>query len=97
LAPSAICNPADIQCVTYNQDNQGGVMPPASDWRSAQVAEKLLQLNRSEFAVEFLRRNPAYQRDYRRTLDSIASGSQSHDVAIENLARRWGLNFPASS
>lgn len=72
-------------------------MPPASDWRSAQVAEKLLQLNRSEFAVEFLRRNPAYQRDYRRTLDSIASGSQSHDVAIENLARRWGLNFPASS
>lgn len=72
-------------------------MPPASDWRSAQVAEKLLQLNRSEFAVEFLRRNPAYQQDYRRTLDSIASGSQSYDAAIANLARRWGLNFPASS
>jgi hypothetical protein len=72
-------------------------MAPASDWRSAQAGAKLLQLNRSEFAVEFLRRNPAYQQDYRHTLNSIASGSLPYDTAIENLARRWGLSFPAST
>lgn len=72
-------------------------MPPASNWRSAQAAEKLLQLDRNQFAVEFLRRNPVYREDYRRTHQRVISGSVSHDSALADLARRWGLIFPAST
>jgi hypothetical protein len=72
-------------------------MPSASDWRSAQAAEKLLQLDRNQFAIEFLRRNPAYREDYRRTQQEIASGALPRDSALANLGRRWGLNFPARS
>lgn len=72
-------------------------MPPESDWRSAQAAARLLQLDRSGFAVEFLRRNPTYKEDYRSTLERIASGLSQHGAAIESLARRWGLSFPTPS
>lgn len=70
-------------------------MPPASDWRSASTAQKLMSLDRPQFAAEFLRRNPDYIKDYRTTQDQIASGSLAHDVGMERLARRWGLSFPA--
>jgi Family of unknown function (DUF6499) len=70
-------------------------MPPASDWRSAHAAENLLHLDRNQFAIEFLRRNPAYREDYRRTHDEASSGTLPRESAIANLARRWGLNFPA--
>lgn len=70
-------------------------MPPASDWRSASTAQKLMRLDRPQFAAEFLRRNPDYNEDYRNTQDQIASGSLAHDAAMERLARRWGLSFPA--
>lgn len=72
-------------------------MPSASDWRSAQAAEKLLQLDRNQFAVEFLRRNPNYREDYRRMREGISSGLLSPESAVADLARRWGLTFPASS
>ena len=49
-------------------------MPPASDWRSASTAEKLMSLDRPQFAAEFLRRNHDYSEDYRDTQDQIASG-----------------------
>jgi len=35
-------------------------MPAASDWRSAHTADMLMRLDQEQFAVEFLRRNPAY-------------------------------------
>lgn len=70
-------------------------MPPASDWRSGSTAEKLMRLDRPQFAVEFLRRNPGYNKDYRQTQDQIASGSLSQDAGMQSLARRWGLSFPA--
>lgn len=70
-------------------------MPPASDWRSARTAEKLMRLDRPQFAVEFLRRHPGYNDDYRNTQDQIASGSLAPDAGMERLARRWGLTFPA--
>jgi hypothetical protein len=38
-------------------------MPAASDWRSASTANELMRLDRDQFAVEFLRRNPAYAED----------------------------------
>jgi hypothetical protein len=54
-----------------------------------------MQLDRPQFAAEFLRRNPDYNDDYRNTQDQIASGSLAHDAGMERLARRWGLSFPA--
>lgn len=70
-------------------------MSSVSDWRSADTAKKLMQLDRAQFAVEFLRRNPNYKKDYHATQDQIASGALAQDAAMENLARRWGLSFPA--
>lgn len=70
-------------------------MPAASDWRSASTADKLMELDRDQFAVEFLRRNPAYAEDYRNTQDHIAAGSLAHDAGMARLARQWGLIFPA--
>lgn len=70
-------------------------MPPTPDWRSPSTAEKLMQLDRPRFAVEFLRRHPGYNEDYRNTQAQIASGSLAYDPGMERLARRWGLSFPA--
>lgn len=70
-------------------------MSPASDWRSTDTAEKLMQLDRPQFAVEFLRRNPDYKNDYGSTQEQIASGALRRDAGLEGLARRWGLSFPA--
>lgn len=70
-------------------------MPPASDWRSASTAEKLIKLDRPQFAAEFLRRNHDYIEDYRNAQDQIASGALAYDVGMERLALRWGLSFPA--
>ena len=70
-------------------------MPAASDWRSARTADMLMRLDQEQFAVEFLRRNPAYREDYRNTQIRIAAGSLLHDVGMARLARRWGLSFPA--
>lgn len=68
---------------------------PASDWRSASTAERLMRLDRDQFAVEFLRRNPTYSEDYRNTQEGIASGSLSRKAGMARLAHRWGLSFPA--
>ena len=65
-------------------------MPPASDWRSASTAEKLMSLDRPQFAAEFLRRNPDYSEDYRshRIRSRQASSRMppewkgSHDVGV---------------
>jgi hypothetical protein len=70
-------------------------MPVASDWRSASTANELMRLDRDQFAVEFLRRNPVYADDYRNTQEHIASGSVSQDAGMARLARQWGLIFPA--
>lgn len=68
---------------------------PAFDWRSASTADRLMRLDRDQFAVEFLRRNPAYREDYRNTQEGIASGSLSREAGMAQLAHRWGLSFPA--
>lgn len=72
-------------------------MPPVSDWQSASTAEKLMRLDRPQFAAEFLRRNYDYIKDYRNTQDQIASGLLAYDAGMERLARRWGLSFPPST
>ena len=68
-------------------------MPAASDWRSAHTADMLMRLDQEQFAVAFLRRNPAYGDDYRNTQNRIAAGSLSHDAGMAGLARRWGCAF----
>ena len=51
---------------------------------------KALPLDFPGFAQEFLRRNPAYRRDYKSAaLDPLIGPS-----AREGIARRWGLSFP---
>lgn len=70
-------------------------MPAASDWRSTSTANKLMRLDRDQFAVEFLRRNRAYAEDYRNIQDHIASGVLTRDAGMARLARQWGLIFPA--
>ena len=47
-----------------------------------------------EQGAEFLRRNPAYVRDY----DCVMTGGRRGDIAArEAMARRWGLCFPMSA
>ena len=48
-----------------------------------------------DFAQEFLRRNPAYQAQYR----NIVSGNEQHVARDESMkmARTWGLEFPRPS
>jgi Proteobacterial transcriptional regulator-like domain len=69
-------------------------MAEVLDWRSARLADKLMTLDREQFAVEFLRRNPAYLQDYNTTQDLIAAGHVPADAGLAQLARRWGLSFP---
>lgn len=67
------------------------------DWRSARLADKLMTLDREQFAVEFLRRNPAYVEDYNTTQALIAAGDVPADAGLAQLARRWGLSFSPST
>ena len=41
---------------------------PFSFWRSSEAMEQLNRLDRAGFAVEFLRRNAGYRRDYARSI-----------------------------
>jgi Family of unknown function (DUF6499) len=66
---------------------------PISFWRSSETIEQLNRLERPGFAVEFLRRNVGYRRDYARTLRQIARRAADPDSARSALARRWGLCF----
>lgn len=66
---------------------------PIADWRSPETIEQLNRLDRPGFAAELLRRNPAYRRDYARTVREIARGGIDPDQARTNLAYRWGLRF----
>jgi len=71
----------------------GFEMPPVSDWRSATAYAFLNDLNPAEFAWEFLRRNPEYQRDYR---VAAADGADEAEF-LEALLLKWGLRFPDRS
>lgn len=66
---------------------------PTPFWSSPAVRDRLKQLERPGFSIEFLRRNPLYRKDYARTFRRIAQGSVNAKTAPEKLARRWGLLF----
>ncbi|MHB8886147.1 MAG: transcriptional regulator domain-containing protein [Methylovirgula sp.] len=59
---------------------------PKEDWRSPTAYDYTRDLNSSEFAWEFLRRNPDYRADF--------SNDRTESVSEESLGRRWGLRFP---
>ena len=52
-----------------------------------------MRLDQEQFALEFLRRNPAYAADFRDTKRSITEGLLTRDAGMARLARRWGLSF----
>ncbi len=67
---------------------------PTEYWRSPETIDHLNRLERPGFAVEFLRRNADYRRDFART---SSARSRAHHVDAEtaraDFARRWGLRF----
>lgn len=66
---------------------------PTQYWRSPETIERLNRLHRPGFAVEFLRRNTDYQRDYARTQRQIFLTGTDAAEARSEFARRWGLRF----
>ncbi len=66
---------------------------PTEYWRAPETIDRLNRLERPGFAVEFLRRNPDYRRDFVRTQRQIARASVDAETASVSLARRWGLRF----
>ena len=66
---------------------------PTEYWRSPETIERLTRLERPGFAVEFLRRNHDYRRDFARTERLIARQATDERAARARLARRWGLQF----
>lgn len=66
---------------------------PTENWRSPETIERLNRLQRPGFAVEFLRRNNEYRRDFARTERLIARQAIDESAARARLARRWGLQF----
>lgn len=59
--------------------------PPA--WQS-----RYERLDYSDFAQEFLRRNPVYREQYAWFAD--AGKGTAHSLAGKRAARSWGLEFP---
>jgi len=66
---------------------------PTEYWRSPETVDQLSRLERPGFAVEFLRRNADYRRDYSQTQREIARDHVDVETARAGLARRWGLRF----
>jgi hypothetical protein len=66
---------------------------PTEYWRAPETIDRLNRLERPGFAVEFLRRNHDYRRDFVRTQRQIARASVDAETARVGLARRWGLRF----
>lgn len=82
----------DVYPLPHEGPDEESTMPTPF-WRSPELREHINGLDRSGFAVEFLRRNTAYRRDYARLQRQIAS--QPTDAIAERMAfvRRWGLCF----
>ncbi|MGE0776530.1 MAG: DUF6499 domain-containing protein [Sphingomonadaceae bacterium] len=72
-------------------------MSGGSSWRSPAAAEHYAGHDLADFAQEFLRRNPEYQRDFAATEERATADQGRADAEREGLARRWGLSFPLRS
>ncbi|GEC58465.1 hypothetical protein ABIF38_002901 [Bradyrhizobium japonicum] len=66
---------------------------PTEYWRSPETIERLNRLERPGFALEFLRRNADYRRDFAHTQRQIARDGVDAETARATFARRWRLRF----
>ncbi|WFU33623.1 DUF6499 domain-containing protein [Bradyrhizobium brasilense] len=66
---------------------------PTQHWRSPETVERLTRLERPGFALEFLRRNADYRRDFAHTQRQIARDGGDAETVRASFARRWGLRF----
>jgi hypothetical protein len=66
---------------------QGEAKVFCPDWQSQEAYQGLASLAPHQLAWEFLRRNPDYQRDFKKSKKLVASEA-------EKLARRWRLRIP---
>ena len=62
-------------------------MSQPSDWRDESAYDYIVDLNSSELAWEFLRRNASYQDDFRRLTNP------SNPLDPSAFLERWGLCF----
>jgi Family of unknown function (DUF6499) len=79
----------DNLCRYHAYRGVGFYMPSGLDWRSAAAHAYLDNLSGSEFAWEFLRRNPDYRRDHRTIIGDPAQPAEFRELLI----LRWGLPF----
>ena len=70
------------------QSNRG----QTPDWRNAEAYAPLLQVERSGFAWEWLRRNERYREDALRVLDRKSSMEAGFPADADEGAERWGLH-----
>src|SRR3546814_12813204 len=64
-------------------------MPQESDWRSGAAYDYIDQLNTSDLAWEFLRRN----REYRESYYELARRGRLNGEQARSFAEHWGLSF----
>ncbi|WP_247355725.1 DUF6499 domain-containing protein [Bradyrhizobium sp. 160] len=64
---------------------------PTQYWRSPETIERLSRLERPGFALEFLRRNADYRRDFARAQRQITREGADPKAVHSELARRWRL------
>jgi Family of unknown function (DUF6499) len=65
---------------------------PDHNWRDESAYEFSSDLSLSNFAFEFLRRNPNYCDEYRIAAATDASGARTEALPM-NPDLRWGLSF----
>jgi hypothetical protein len=69
-------------------------MRATSFWRSPAIAEDYTGHDQTDFAQEFMRRDPDYRSDFELTEARIIIERLDEKVEMEGLARRWGMGFP---
>ncbi|WP_367114898.1 DUF6499 domain-containing protein [Devosia sp.] len=62
-------------------------MSQPSDWRDASAYDYVVDLNPSQLAWEFLRRNTSYQDDFQRL------GTSANTQEVSAFLDKWGLCF----
>jgi Family of unknown function (DUF6499) len=64
------------------------------DWRSLAAYEALRSADAPGFAWQFLSRNVAFEREWKRLEQAAERGTLSADE-LDGFARRWGVRFRA--
>lgn len=68
--------------------------PDSSEWRSSQAYDFIGNVTPDALAWEFLRRNPAYQREF---ADIHKIGFAPNFASPNKLRSQWGLRFSSKS